>query len=302
MTGNPAASRKLLLIGGLVLIWGVSWPIYKVALAYTPPVLFAGMRTLLGGVVLVVFALLIRDRLLLRANWRLYLLGALFNVAIFYGAQTVGLTDLPEGVFSVIVYIEPVLVGVGAWVWLGEGMSLSRFFGLLAGVAGVAAVSWGSLAPSSSVSATGVVLALVTALSWTAGTLVVKGARETPDLLWLAAGQTFLGGVALTAGGLASERWSAIVWTPTYWVGLLWGGFFGIALAWVLFFRLLASGEATQAASFTYLVPAIAVTGGVVFLGEHLTWGLFAGVILIAVGVGLVNRPQEPARGRSATS
>jgi drug/metabolite transporter (DMT)-like permease len=34
------------------MIWSVSWPIYKVALVYTPPSLFAGMRCLLGGVLL----------------------------------------------------------------------------------------------------------------------------------------------------------------------------------------------------------------------------------------------------------
>lgn len=285
-----ARFRKPATIAALVLIWGISWPIYKLALSATPPVLFAGMRTLLGGLVLLAVALPSRERLRLVENARIYALGTLFNAAIFYGAQTVGLTYLPEGVFSVVVYLEPILVGAFAWLWLGEAMDVVRVMGLVAGLVGVAFVSSESLVGTARLSGMGLALALVTAFSWTAGTVLVKGAKQKPDILWLAAVQFVAGGIALTAGGLLTERWSAIVWNPIYLTGLLFGGIFGIAAAWMLFFTLLETGEATQAASYTFLVPVIAVAAGVAFLGEPLTWGLLGGLVLIAFGIGMVNR------------
>ena len=48
--GNISKSKALIGIAFVVLVWGGTWPIYKVALEYTPPLLFAGMRTLLGGI------------------------------------------------------------------------------------------------------------------------------------------------------------------------------------------------------------------------------------------------------------
>lgn len=36
----------------LVFVWGASWPVYKLALPYTPPLLFAGMRAVIGGLIL----------------------------------------------------------------------------------------------------------------------------------------------------------------------------------------------------------------------------------------------------------
>ena len=45
--GNISKSKALIGIAFVVLVWGGTWPIYKVALEYTPPLLFAGMRTLL---------------------------------------------------------------------------------------------------------------------------------------------------------------------------------------------------------------------------------------------------------------
>lgn len=44
-------TKTALLVAFLVLVWGINWPLSKFALSFTPPVLFSGMRTLLGGLV-----------------------------------------------------------------------------------------------------------------------------------------------------------------------------------------------------------------------------------------------------------
>jgi len=46
---GKSSGKTMLAVIFLVLIWGMSWPIYKVALPYTPPLLFAGMRSLFGA-------------------------------------------------------------------------------------------------------------------------------------------------------------------------------------------------------------------------------------------------------------
>ncbi|OIK15745.1 hypothetical protein BIV60_08315 [Bacillus sp. MUM 116] len=274
-------------ISSLVLIWGFCWPIYKLALSYTPPILFAGMRPLIGGLILAILLIPQWKKMKWRENWRTYCTSAFFNTFLFFGLQTIGLNFLPGGLFSVLVYFQPVLIGLLGWLWLGEKMSTLKVAGLLIGFFGVAAVS--SEGFSGHVSVLGIVLALITAISWALGVIYVKKVSHKVDSLWLVAMQCLIGGFVLTGVGTVTEGWSNIVWNGTYLFGLLYGAVLGVAAAFILYFKLVNSGEATKVASFTFLVPLISVLLGTVFLGEKFTYSLFIGLILIVISIYFVN-------------
>lgn len=99
----------------LILVWGVSWPIYKNAVPYMPPLLFAGFRAFVGGVLLFLFILKRWHLLRFKENWLFYLISATLNITFYLGIQTVGLNMLPGGLFSVLVYFQPVLLGLLSW-------------------------------------------------------------------------------------------------------------------------------------------------------------------------------------------
>ncbi|ANF94857.1 DMT family transporter [Paenibacillus bovis] len=276
------------LIAALVFLWGISWSIYKLALDYTPPLLFAGLRTLGGGVLLMLILLPRRRLIRWRDNWKAYTISAILNVVLFYGLQTLGLLYMPSGLFSVLVYLQPVLVGLFAWMWLGESMSPLKIIGLILGFAGVISVSAGGF--SGHVAVIGVVLALVTALSWALGTVYIKKANQKVDALWMVAFQCTLGGLVLTASGSATESWAAITWNAPYLIGLIFGIIFGIALSWIIYFTLVGAGDASKVASYTFLVPLLSVFIGTLLLHEPFTWFLLLGLVLIGISIYLVNR------------
>lgn len=60
------------------------------------------------------------------------------------------------------------------------------------------------------------------------------------------------------------------------------------SLAYLIYFHLIASAGATQAATVTFLIPFFSVLWGVIFLGEPLNAGMFAGLALILAAVWLV--------------
>lgn len=283
-------SRKktFLLISFLVVVWGLSWPIYKIALPFTPPLLFAGMRTLFGGILIAVLLFPKRDSIRWKANWKIYVTSAIFNVVLFYSLQTVGLRFLPSGLFSVLVYLQPVLVGILAWLWLGESMTPIKIIGLIIGFLGVAAVSSGGF--SGHISVTGIILALLTGISWAIGTAFVKRVSQKVDSMWLVAFQFIIGGTFLTALGSAVEKFSAIVWNAPYVFGLIFGIILGISASWIVYFTLVNHGDASKVASYTFLVPLISVFSGTLFLHEPFTVNLLTGLVLIAVSIYLVNR------------
>lgn len=281
-------NKTIALIIFLVIVWGISWPIYKVTLNYTPPLLFAGMRTLFGGLLLAVLFFPKRNRIRWKENWMIYVNSAIFNVVLFYALQTIGLIYLPSGLFSVLVYLQPVLVGVLAWLWLGETMSLLKIIGLMIGFFGVVVVSSGGF--SGHIALIGVVLALLTGISWAIGTVYVKKVTHKVDSMWLTAFQFIIGGVILNGAGLGVEKFSTIVWNGPYLFGLIFGAVLGISASWVAYFTLVNFGDASKVASYTFIVPLISVFSGTLFLHEPFTINLLIGLILIAVSIYLVNR------------
>ena len=271
----------------LVVVWGASWPIYKLALPYTPPLLFAGIRTTIGGILLGVLLFKRREKINWNKNWKLYVMSALLNTFLFYGIQTVGLNYLPGGLFSILVYFQPVLLGLFAWIWLGEFMTPVKIVGLLIGFIGIVIVSLDGL--TFHVSVIGVSLGLISAVCWALGVIFVKKVSHKVDPYWMVSLQSIIGGIALLSTGTLFENWSDIIWNSHYIFGLSYGAIFGIPLSFLIYYKLINEGEASKVGSFTFLVPIIAVILGAVFLDEPVTYLLIVGLILVGLSILIVN-------------
>ncbi len=276
-------------IAFVVLTWGLVWPIYKIALEYTPPFLFAGMRTLLGGVILALVLLPTWRSVQWKKTWPIYLIAAFFNIIIFNGVQTYGLQFLPSGLFSIIVYLQPVLVVLFAWMWLKESLTLKKMIGMIIGFLGVVVVSMDGI--SGQVSLYGILLALITGIGWAIGTVFVKKTSGKVHGLWLVAMQNMIGGLFLSGVGLEVESVSQIEWNLPYVSILLFGAVFGVTGATAVYYKLMSAGESSKVSSFTFLVPLIAVGIGTIFLKEPFTISLIAGLILILISILIINRP-----------
>lgn len=173
-------------------------------------------------------------------------------------------------------------------------MSRLKVIGLIIGFLGVAAVSVGGF--SGHVAVAGVIIAIITAVSWALGTVYVKKVNQRVDSLWLVAFQCTLGGIVLTGAGTVTENWSDIVWNVPYVSGLIFGTVLGISLSWLLYFTLVNSGDASKVASYTFLVPVISVFVSSLVLGEAITAFLLIGLILIGLSIYLVNRRARVVR------
>ena len=155
----------------LVLFWGSAFAMVEIGLYYSPPVLFAGLRTVVGGLAMVVAALLWGGTPNLRRDWPIFLLLALFNVVLFIAFQTYAIVYLPSGSAAVLVYLQPILVGFLAWLILGEELSAPKLVGLLLGFSGIVAVSSASVSGAAdALSPIRRVLGTASALAWALGT------------------------------------------------------------------------------------------------------------------------------------
>ena len=284
----------------LILFWSSAFGAIKVSLEYAPPILFAGMRTLLCGLVVALAALVWGGRANLRRDWLIYLILAVLNVVLFMGLQTFTILYMPSGSAAVVIYLQPILVGLASYLVLSEQLSVPKVVGLVLGFSGVVVVSTGSLSGSSLGSPLGVAYGVGSALSWTLGTVYFKWYGERLSTLWAVAVPFSAGGVVLTGLGLVLESLSSISWTGTYLASFLYTALVGTALAWMLWLGLVKAGEASRVSAYVFLVPLASVLLGAAFLGETLSPWLLAGAALVICGIYLVNRQSAGGPQRSA--
>lgn len=282
----------------LVLVWGINWPLTKMALPHTPPLLFSGLRTLIGGLILLPIALRRLRSLHWKSNAGAYLLLGLLNVGGYYGLQTIGIGYLPAGLFSTLVFLQPILLGVFSRIWLGERLNRFKIAGLVLGFAGVAVISLGGL--ESSLSPLGIALALASALCWGLGTVYMKKQGARLDSVWAVTVQLLIGGAALLLLGSGTESWSGIAWTPSFVGIMLFISLFVIAGGWLVYFLLIDAGEVSTVGAYTFLIPVLSNTFSILLLGEKATLTLLIGLLMIAGSIMLVNRRRAMPPAREA--
>jgi O-acetylserine/cysteine efflux transporter len=280
----------------LVVFWGSAFGAIKISLEYAPPILFAGTRTLLCGAVIALAALVWGGRANLKRDWAVYLLLSFFNVVLFMGLQTFTILYMPSGSAAVVIYLQPILVGLLAFLILGETLSAVKIVGLFLGFSGVVVVSAGSLSGASLGTPIGVTVGIISAVAWALGTVYFKRYGERLSTLWAVAVPFLVGGAFLTSLGLVLEPLSSISWTGTYVASWLYTSLAGTAFTWVLWLGLVKAGEASRVAAYVFFVPLVSVLLGALFLGETLSPLLLVGAALVVCGIYLVNRRETPEK------
>lgn len=285
MTSTPV------LIVALWVVWSTTFLAVKVGVSVASPAAYTLLRVL-AALAVVLVALAAQPRL-----WRglrdprLHLTGlvlGLTNTAGFMILQTVGLQHAPVGLASVLVYVQPILVALGAAWWLGERLRPRQVLGIVAGWAGVVLIVVEEL-DLGSTPAAAIAILLGAALAWALGTLTFKavGGFTSPWLLLAVQVGYGLPPVALFA--LVAE--STVQWGGTLALTAGWAGAAGVVAGFGLQFLLLRRGQAGVVSSWIFPVPILAALLGVVFLDERLRLGLVLGAAAVVLGIYLVNTP-----------
>jgi len=277
---NAADAARLVTLAA---IWGASFLFMRIAAPAIGPVATADVRMLIAGGALAAYYVATGFDAQWRRWWRYYLfIGALNSAAPFllYGYAAL---DLSVGLMAVLNATSPMWGALLSALVLRERLSPGRIAGLMLGVVGVALVSGAEASTRWLAILAGLAAAFCYGLT---GVVLRRWGRQT-TARGMAVGTQLMGGVLLVPLlALAPPAWpSAPVVLAVLALGLVCG-----ALAYVLYFRLIADIGATAALTVTYLIPIFGVLWGWLFLGEALSTPMIAGALVVIAGTVLVLR------------
>jgi drug/metabolite transporter (DMT)-like permease len=276
----------------IYLVWGSSFLAGHIGVAQLPPLLFAALRALLAGVLLLSYALHRGERLPTTGR-QLAFLGffALTLVALPNGLATASLQKLPSNEVALLTASLALwIAGLGALGPQGQKISLHSGIGMLLGFGGVALLVW----PEDVLNPSRVgwqVVVLLGCLSWAVGTVQYRNVLLGLGPIAFNAAIMLLGGVILLAGGLVRGELPQWHWEPTGMLALLYLAVMSSAVAYTAFAWLLKNVRTDRVATFAYVNPAIATLLGWLVLGESLSPLQIVGTLVILGSVALVTLP-----------
>jgi drug/metabolite transporter (DMT)-like permease len=271
----------------LTLLFGSGFPVIKAGLDYFPPLWFAATRYALAAACLLGYAVATGDRW--RPRERSGRLAVLAGGVLFIGGSGllfVGQRTTTAGVAAVLFGLVPVLTAAVSWVVLpAERASLRGLVGVVVGFVGVVLVVDPDPANLLGSAAVGKALVLGAATSVTLGTVFVRRLSPPLSSVALTGWSMLLGsGLLAVAAAAVDAPLSTARLTPVS-VGLfVYLAVVGGALAFVLYFSLLARFGALEVNLVTYLNPVVAATVGWLFLGEAVAAATAVGFLVIVVG------------------
>lgn len=276
----------LLLLGA---VWGASFLFMRIGAADFGPVALVFVRVAGAAAFLLPLLLLRGQGPALQKHWRQIAIVGLLNSALPFLLFTTAALVLGAALMSVFNATAPIWGALVAWAWLGDKPTRERLLGLAIGIAGVVGLAWGKadFKPGDhGVSAAAGVAACIaaTVLYGFAANYARKYLAGVPSLAVAAGSQ-----LASTALLLPLALWAWPDTNPgtTPWLAALALAVLCTGVAYVLYFRLIASAGASNAISVTLLVPAFALAWGWLFLGERPTAGMLFGCALILFGTAL---------------
>jgi drug/metabolite transporter (DMT)-like permease len=271
--------RGALLFAAMCVIWGIPYLMIRVAVRELAPVTLVFLRTGIAALLLAPVAVLRGELRPLVSRWRPLLAYTAVEVAIPWVLLARAETKLTSSLTGLLIAAVPLVGAVTVTLMGHERLHRRRWLGLLVGIGGVAALVGLDVGQLD-------ILALVevglVAVGYAIGPIILT--RSLSDLSALAVVAVSLVLTALVYAPLAATHWPETRPSAHVVESVLGLALVCTALAFLLFFALIAEVGPVRATVITYINPAVAALLGVTLLDEQLTTGMVIGFALVLGG------------------
>lgn len=272
------------------ILWGTTYLAIRIGVEEWPPMIFAGFRWLLAGIMLIAFLKAkgykmpgVKD--FLNVSIMGILLLGFGNGLVVYGEMSV-----PSGLAALLITTVPFwIVGIESVMPHGIRLNLRVLSGLVIGLLGVAVIFGTDLNALTDPSyLRGIISLLVAVFLWALGTLYSKYRRVSVAALTSAAFQMLVAGVLQSAIGLILGEQHGLSIGFHGWMAFAYLVIFGSLFGYTSYIYAVSHLPVSFVSTYAYINPVIALILGWIVLGERLDISTVLSAVIIFAGVALV--------------
>jgi drug/metabolite transporter (DMT)-like permease len=284
--------RGWALFGAVSVVWGVPYLFIKLAVEDLSPGFVAWSRVTMAALILVPIAWRTGALRGLPVRWLAAF--AFFEITMPFPLIAFGEQRVSSSVAAILIAAVPLVIAFLALRFdRGEQPTRTRFIGMLIGLGGVVALVGIDIGGRGS-ELVGAAAVLAATFGYACGPLIAKRHLTAGDPLGPVAGALGIASIfllPLALAGFPTEMPSGDATASVIVLGLVC-----TAVAFLIFFRLIAEIGPSRASIITYVNPVVALALGVAILGEHVTTGAVCGLLLILAGSWLSTDGRGPPR------
>ncbi len=282
--------RALLLFVAMCVIWGIPYLFIRIAVGELSPVILVFARTAVAALIMLPIALARGEVRPLLGRWWPVVAFAALEVGIPWLSLSSAEQHISSSLAGLLISAVPLVTTLASAVFRGrEQIGPLNYAGLLLGMAGVAAIVGFDLRASDALAF--VEIAIVVIGYSVAPVIVSRYLADLPPVGLTAASLTLC---AVAYAPVAALQWPASVPSFGVLVAVAVLAVVCTAVAFLLFFGLIAEIGPVRATVITYINPAVAAVLGIAVLHETFTIGMAIGFVLVLVGSTLATR-RRPA-------
>ncbi|OWW18906.1 DMT family transporter [Noviherbaspirillum denitrificans] len=279
-------SADLARLIALAAIWGAAFLFMRIVAPVLGALWTAELRVAIAGTAMLIFMLVTGRNMQFRANWKQYLILGTLNSAIPFALFSYAALTLPAGYSAILNATSPLWGALVGAAVLGETLTTRKIAGLVTGVIGVAfLVRLGPAAFSPQVMIAALACVTAALCYGIAGAYSKKKSSGIAPPL-MATGSQLGAALALLPFASLSPIRGEI--TPFVMVIVLMLALLCSAVAYFIYFRLIADLGPTKALTVTFLIPLFALVWGAVFLHEEINFNTLVGCALVVLATWLV--------------
>jgi drug/metabolite transporter (DMT)-like permease len=292
-------SKAYFALGLVSFFWGTTYIAARIGVQHVPGLFVSGIRQFLSGLILVSFFLIKGKKLPGWTALRKISVQSIFLLCIANGLLTWSVEYISGGLAAIIAALVPLFIALFT-VWLSKCAKITRWMlaGLIIGFAGVLTIFSDYLTQLQNKSfLLGVILAILSTLSWSFGTVYTSRQKPPVDVLFNVGLQMLIAGIlVLAVCGVTGKYINPVNIGQDSWLALSYLIVFGSLIAYSAYVFVIGKLPPTQVSVYAYINPIVAVVLGWLLLSEKMNVNMIIGTIITLTGVYVVNRESKKVK------
>jgi drug/metabolite transporter (DMT)-like permease len=276
----------------LAAIWGGSFIFMRVLAPVLGPVLTADLRVLIAGLALLLYFRLIRFDVQWRKYWKQYLIIGSINSALPFFLFSFAALHIPASLSVILNSTSPLFAAIFSAIMLSERLSAWRLVGIVIGAAGVTLVVRMGVVQNGPLVVLSIAACTLAAICYGFSATYAKKFGDGAQPKAIAGASQLLAGIVLLPAIPFSPPTGDI--TLVVVGGVIVFALLCSAVAYLLYYRLIADLGPTRALTVTFLMPVFGMIWGKIILHEVISFSMIAGTAIILLGTSMVLHAKRP--------